>query len=326
MKYCAEYDALLDAFVDGELSPDDSARVREHLKTCGGCRSYVDAALAIRDAFPDENDTEVPEDFAAVVMTAISSGAAPRETVPPRTEPETEPPQTPARRRGWKKILLPLAACFAVAVLVRGIPLGGASSGSAASPSAAMDTAAATAAASAGAEAESPAVYAGAAQESALDAQEAAPAAGEPEVGVEERAAATEKNVFYTASQSAGSAETSDSGAPTEDTADGAAPTAGAETVAPAAAGGTFAAASAESSSGRSVSVTLNAEQRKALGNLLERFVLTEAGPPAVYRLTETQLHDFLAELERLDIAATVTEPSDGKASGGGLLYVSPAD
>ena len=132
MKYCAEYDALLDAFVDGELSPDDSARVREHLKTCGGCRSYVDAALAIRDAFPDENDTEVPEDFAAVVMTAISSGAAPRETVPPRTEPETEPSQTPARRRGWKKILLPLAACFAVAVLVRGIPLGGASSGSAA--------------------------------------------------------------------------------------------------------------------------------------------------------------------------------------------------
>ena len=109
MKYCAEYGALLDAFVDGELSADDSARVREHLKTCGGCRSYVDAALAIRDAFPDENDTEVPEDFAAVVMTAISSGAAPRETVPPRTEPETEPSQTPARRRGWKKILLPLA-------------------------------------------------------------------------------------------------------------------------------------------------------------------------------------------------------------------------
>ena len=93
-----------------------------------------------------------------------------------------------------------------------------------------------------------------------------------------------------------------------------------------AAAGGPPAAASAESSSGRSVSVTLNAEQRKALGSLLERFVLTEAGPPAVYRLTETQLHDFLAELERLDIAATVTEPSDGKASGGGLLYVSPAD
>ena len=54
--------------------------------------------------------------------------------------------------------------------------------------------------------------------------------------------------------------------------------------------------------------------------------VLTGAGPPAVYRRTETQLHDFLAELERLDIAATVTEPSDGKASGGGLLYVSPAD
>ena len=93
MKYCAEYDALLDAFVDGELSPDDSARVREHLKTCGGCRSYVDAALAIRDAFPDENDTEVPEDFAAVVMTAISSGAAPRETVPPRSyKPSCVPP------------------------------------------------------------------------------------------------------------------------------------------------------------------------------------------------------------------------------------------
>lgn len=322
MKYCAEYDALLDAFVDGELSPDDSARVREHLKTCGGCRSYVDAALAIRDAFPDEDGAEVPEDFAAVVMTAINSGAAPRETVPPQAAPAAEPAQAPARRGGWKKILLPLAACFAVAVLVRSIPLGGASSGSAASPSAATDTAAATAAPSASTEAESPAAYAGAAQESALDAEEAAPAAGEPEAGLEDRGAAKEKNVFYTASQ----AETSDSGAPTEDTADSPALTAGTESIAPAAAGGTSAAASAESSGRSVVSVTLNPEQRKALGSLLERFVLTEEGPPAVYRLTETQLHDFLAELERLDIAATVTEPSDGKASGGCLLCVSPAD
>ena len=53
MKYCENFAALLDPFVDGELSPDEMARVQAHLDGCPACRAYVDDALAIRASFPD---------------------------------------------------------------------------------------------------------------------------------------------------------------------------------------------------------------------------------------------------------------------------------
>ena len=98
MTYCKEFSALLDPYIDGELSPEETARVREHLHTCDGCRAYVQAALAIRDAFPEAEDTPVPDGFAAGVMAAIRADAAPRKR----------------RRPRWAKTLLPLAACCAV--------------------------------------------------------------------------------------------------------------------------------------------------------------------------------------------------------------------
>ena len=107
MTYCKEFSALLDPYIDGELSPEETARVREHLHTCDGCRAYVQAALAIRDAFPEAEDTPVPDGFAAGVMAAIRADAAPRKR----------------RRPRWAKTLLPLAACCAVVVLaVSGLP------------------------------------------------------------------------------------------------------------------------------------------------------------------------------------------------------------
>lgn len=52
MTYCKEFSALLDPYIDGELSPEETARVREHLHTCDGCRAYVQAALAYGTRFP----------------------------------------------------------------------------------------------------------------------------------------------------------------------------------------------------------------------------------------------------------------------------------
>ena len=60
MKYCEDYAALLDPYIDGELSPEDTARVREHLHQCDGCRAYVQSALLMRDAFPQIEDTLTP--------------------------------------------------------------------------------------------------------------------------------------------------------------------------------------------------------------------------------------------------------------------------
>lgn len=110
MKYCNEYAALLDLYVDGELDAANMIRVQEHLDTCPACQAYVDDALAIRAAFPDVEETVVPENFTAKVMDSVRK--APRQ-----------------RRKNihWSKVLAPLAACFALVIVLRYMPAGGSS-------------------------------------------------------------------------------------------------------------------------------------------------------------------------------------------------------
>ena len=100
MKYCEHFAALLDPFVDGELSPEEMARVQAHLDGCPACRTYVDDALAIRAAFPDAEDAEVPEGFAEGVMARIQAEAAQKQ-----------------KSRPWPKVLASLAACCAIVLL-----------------------------------------------------------------------------------------------------------------------------------------------------------------------------------------------------------------
>ena len=107
-----QYAALLDAYIDGALSEQDAARVREHLTQCPECQSYVSDALAMRELFPGLEETEVPEGFAESVMSAL-------------------PAQKIIWRRQWTKIAAPLAACVAVALLIGGLSglrMGGAAS------------------------------------------------------------------------------------------------------------------------------------------------------------------------------------------------------
>ena len=129
MKYCEDYGALLDPYIDGELSPEDTARVREHLRRCDGCRAYVQAALLLRENFPEVEDTEVPDGFAESVMGTIRSGAAPQKK----------------RRSPWVKVLVPLAACCAIVILVRSLPTGFDNTDSAASYASTMEESAAEA-------------------------------------------------------------------------------------------------------------------------------------------------------------------------------------
>ena len=101
MKYCENFAALLDPFVDGELSPDEMARVQAHLDGCPACRAYVDDALAIRASFPDAEDTPVPDGFSESVMARIRA-----ETVSQKR-----------KNRPWLKALASLAACCAIVLL-----------------------------------------------------------------------------------------------------------------------------------------------------------------------------------------------------------------
>lgn len=116
MKYCDEYAALLDLYVDGELEAADMARVRDHLDICPGCQAYVDDALALRAAFPTAEETEVPDGFADNVMAAVRAA----EKVP--------------RKRRWRQLAVSLAACCAIVALVRGVGFQGGWKAESASP------------------------------------------------------------------------------------------------------------------------------------------------------------------------------------------------
>lgn len=137
MKYCEEYAALLDLYVDGELPAAEMERVQAHLETCPGCRGYVDDALVIRAGFPDIEDTVVPEGFAARVMERVREDAGKDAKI-------VELKRRSARRRAGT--FAALAACCALAVFARTGP-GGLSGGS---DSASMVTASAGGAAPAG--------------------------------------------------------------------------------------------------------------------------------------------------------------------------------
>ena len=116
-----ENTALLDAFVDGELTSDEMIQVQAHLDECPACQAYVDDALAIRAAFPTEDDLPLPADFTENVMRSVAKA-----------------PQSRPKRQPWGK-LAAAAACLAVIVLVQHGALG--STGSTDSASA-YDTAA----------------------------------------------------------------------------------------------------------------------------------------------------------------------------------------
>ena len=116
-----ENTALLDAFVDGELTSDEMIQVQAHLDECPACQAYVDDALAIRAAFPTEDDIPLPADFTENVMRSVAKA--------PQSRPKKQP---------WGK-LAAAAACLAVIVLVQHGALG--STGSTDSASA-YDTAA----------------------------------------------------------------------------------------------------------------------------------------------------------------------------------------
>ena len=69
----------------------------------------MDDALAIRAAFPDVEDTEVPTGFAESVMSAVQAAAQERPAAPQ------------AKKRHWGRVLLPLAACCAIVILLHGV-------------------------------------------------------------------------------------------------------------------------------------------------------------------------------------------------------------
>lgn len=114
-----ENTALLDAFLDGELTLEEQSAVEAHLADCADCRAYVDDGLAIRAAFPTEETAELPADLKEHVMAAVANA--------PQSRPKKQP---------WGK-LMAAAACLAVIVAVQHIGSGAVGTDSSANATAA---------------------------------------------------------------------------------------------------------------------------------------------------------------------------------------------
>lgn len=103
MRTCQEYEALISAFLDGELSEAERREIAEHLASCPACRQYFDGLAAMHDAFGQVEEAPVPEGFSARVMARV------------REMPQEEKTKI-IPLPSWKRWAA-LAACCAAAVL-----------------------------------------------------------------------------------------------------------------------------------------------------------------------------------------------------------------
>jgi anti-sigma factor RsiW len=79
---CNVQDILL--YTEGELAPDEAARVRAHVAACAACRQLLLAEQALARSLGGLGDIETPENFAAATVSRArcdltSAVACPRE-------------------------------------------------------------------------------------------------------------------------------------------------------------------------------------------------------------------------------------------------------
>ena len=70
MRSCEEYELLVSAFLDGDLSGTDREELAEHLTACPRCQQYFDDLVAMHDAF-DQEEPPLPEGFGERVMSRV---------------------------------------------------------------------------------------------------------------------------------------------------------------------------------------------------------------------------------------------------------------
>lgn len=103
MDACQEYEGLISAFIDGEITETERAKLMEHMAACPACQRYFDDQIAIHDALTGL-EARAPADFSEKVMARVR--ATPQE----RPHEETKRIAFPSWRR-WAA----LAACCALA-------------------------------------------------------------------------------------------------------------------------------------------------------------------------------------------------------------------
>ncbi|MBO5555659.1 MAG: zf-HC2 domain-containing protein, partial [Oscillospiraceae bacterium] len=97
MSRCEQMQERISRMLDGELSPEEQAEVREHIAGCAECAALYEAFSAVSDAIGQDLE-EAPESLHENVMAEIR-----REEIRRRNQ----------ARRPWRAILT-TAACLAL--------------------------------------------------------------------------------------------------------------------------------------------------------------------------------------------------------------------
>lgn len=106
---CEGYLELLSARLDGSLSPEEDAALRDHLTRCPACRAAESQLAVIHELLGGLEEVPPPEGFAQSVMARIRQERASR--------------VIPLFRRPQLRALAGLAACLVVAAGVYGFSL-----------------------------------------------------------------------------------------------------------------------------------------------------------------------------------------------------------
>ncbi len=96
-------EGMISAFLDGEASPEERARVEEHLRTCQRCREIADDFRSLAATAASEEPPPVPADLSARIGAQVGADAERR---------------TPHPRPAWRNPFALAAAGVAVATLV----------------------------------------------------------------------------------------------------------------------------------------------------------------------------------------------------------------
>ena len=76
---CEQMRAMLDAYIDGELSAEEMRALRDHAAACENCRSELEAAELVRDALAHmDDDVSVPLEAQAAWRNAVRAEAGKR--------------------------------------------------------------------------------------------------------------------------------------------------------------------------------------------------------------------------------------------------------
>ncbi|MDO4618123.1 MAG: anti-sigma factor [Clostridia bacterium] len=104
MSDCEKFEAMIDAYLDNDLTNDKRQEFSEHISSCEKCREALSFAEGVKKSLKNLPEIEVPADFSKKVTEQVSKGKKNKKTA------------TYIRRYGT------LAACLVIAVVLARVP------------------------------------------------------------------------------------------------------------------------------------------------------------------------------------------------------------